>query len=1346
MDAHVEAENNLSFGEGADGCMSHQAGSFVHNSRPPRRERASRDPGLHERATTDRSFRGRGVTLGYQRPSDQERSHLRMSNTGFRSSRGHSDSFRNNQTRWVPSEARPHAAQARNSLSQDYVMQDTHLTGRGMGLGSDFPPQDFRRMDRSELPSQDVRRMDTTALDGPLSYRQLHRVEDLSFQDMRRSDQFSTPGYANPSQQLRVQHRNNAGRSQWNETDVHERERDSRRGGEQRQHGRRSGGFEDNQRSFERSISRHVEASTEAVGEALGGLSVTSDRGRDLSETQRENARNQFERNPTQRERWRRRPGTSFVTRGFSGDGHNHSGEITAAVLKSTEDMANEKPSIPKLVQELEEKLARSKVECMICYDMVNRTAATWSCQSCYSIFHLPCIKKWARAPSSVDASVPVSGEATIGSNWRCPGCQSVQVVSADELQYRCFCGQVIDPSVDYYLTPHSCGGPCRKPLNKGKINHCKHVCTMQCHPGPCPPCVSLCPAQPCPCGKCNYTRRCSDQQITASCGLPCGRQLQCGRHYCEKICHQGECGQCNELVTAVCFCGRKEEEVLCGSMGLQGDVECDKVVFSCGSICWKVLDCGKHKCAKKCHPGQCGDCELAPWNIQTCPCGKRMLHELLENGKGRKSCSDPVPVCGQVCGKLLPCGKHTCQSLCHSGSCPPCPVLVEQKCRCEASVQTVPCYTTLYSEADSTEMNHEEGESARELFLCNRKCGKKKDCGRHRCNNQCCPLADGCSALHGWESDPHRCLLTCGKRLRCGQHSCQDRCHNGHCPPCMETIFTELTCACGRTSIPPPVPCGTLPPSCQFPCTAIQPCGHALTTHTCHFGECPPCTVPTVKECVGNHVILRNVPCGSRDIKCNKLCGKTRECGLHACARTCHLPPCHTPSATDGSVGVRSCGQPCGAPRRDCQHTCTAPCHPSTTCPETRCKFIVKITCSCGRLSTEVPCDAGDLGRGDAIAEAAIVAKLPAPLQPVEGKVRVPLGQRKLACDDECAKLGRKRILAEAFGINTATDSIPTMEGGMVVSEALAEMARREPQWLMSIEDRFRYLVLGSKVPTPVPIRVHVFCPLPKEKRELVRQLAERWNLNVNAVGREPKRVLTVHVSSKSKAPARSLMGRAPIPLAGQAHPPAFNATLDMDPKLVVGLFELPREADINTLILRFGGECELVWLNDKNALAIFADVARASTALRRVECASAYHGAVVMPSVSGSASHSYGANETVTSSKGALRRKHVHDSSWVEDAWGEDRRQSSEQIKTVWNKGTGITATKNPWGALEQDDKGQDLGSGSFTSSLPAMSVAVTSSPKAKSREANNENMVKDFGPSHVMDAADDWEEAFS
>ncbi|KAH7330948.1 hypothetical protein KP509_20G009600 [Ceratopteris richardii] len=958
----------------------------------------------------------------------------------------------------------------------------------------------------------------------------------------------------------------------------------------------------------------------------------------------------------------------------------------------TTHDLQKEKVDIPQLVQELEDKLSKGQVECMICYDMVRREAAIWSCGSCYAIFHITCTRKWARAPISADYSIASTNEVSVGS-WRCPGCQSPQFLSVEEIKYNCFCGQVLEPQVDYYLTPHSCGGPCKKSLSSAKCPHCKHVCTMQCHPGPCPPCNAMAPPQLCPCGKTSFTQRCSELKSAKSCGQICGHQLQCGRHFCQKICHEGPCGSCDTLMVVRCFCGRKEEAILCGTMSLQGELDSENGVFSCEYLCLNKLRCGKHSCNRICHPGKCEECELAPEKVKTCPCGKTPIQGLLGAGKQRKNCTDPVPHCGQVCEKLLPCGMHKCQSLCHNGHCPPCEVLVDQKCRCSSSSQTVPCYKAMDLRKEAT-----VEESAVE-FLCNRTCGKKKSCGRHRCSNKCCALANSNVAPPPGQ-DPHLCLLPCGKKLRCGQHVCEELCHSGYCRPCLGSTFTDLTCACGRTSIPPPVPCGTPPPSCTYPCSQPQPCGHAAT-HQCHFGECPPCVALTSKECVGGHVTLTNVPCGSKDIKCNKPCGRPRQCRLHACARLCHLPPCEEVTEV-GPNKVSSCKQQCGAPRRDCEHVCVALCHPGSSCPEERCKFPVTITCSCGRLKHQVLCDAGEASRGHDVLELAYISSLP--LQPVDSKVKIPLGQRKLACDEECAKLEKKRILADAFGMTGVPDD-PALcsESVQATSDALREILIRDPQWVLAIEDRFKYLVLGTKS-SAGPIRVHVFGFLPKERRDIIRQLADRWNLSVNAAGREPKRFLTVHVNSKSHAPhSRMLFGKAALPVLGHAQASAFNSSLDMDPRLVVGLFDLPREADISTLVLRFGGECELVWLNDKNALAVFFDIMRAATAIRRVDHASAYTGAVKTLVTTTAAPSGKCWGDGVTTSKTFSRRKVVEESNWSEDAWGEKWARS--QGETAWDiRGPPISTSTNPWGALEHD---------SITSSDTAQGMRKVAAP---------------------------------
>ncbi|VVA93198.1 unnamed protein product [Arabis nemorensis] len=932
-------------------------------------------------------------------------------------------------------------------------------------------------------------------------------------------------------------------------------------------------------------------------------------------------------------------------------------------------------PNLPQLVQEIQDKLTKGSIECMICYDMVRRSANIWSCSSCYSIFHLNCIKKWARAPISID----LMADKTEGNNWRCPGCQFVQLTSSKEIVYRCFCGKRKDPPTDPYMTPHSCVDPCGKPLEKefvpdemAKEDCCPHVCVLQCHPGPCPPCKAFAPPRSCPCGKKMIRTRCSERKSNLTCGQSCDKLLNCGRHRCERACHVGLCDPCQVPVNASCFCKKTVENVICGDMNVKGEVKAEDGVFSCNLNCEKQLECSNHYCREICHPGPCGDCEFLPSSIKTCFCGKTGLEE------ERQSCLDPIPSCSNICSKLLPCGLHNCKETCHSGDCLPCLVQVSQKCRCRSTSRTVECYKTV---------------SGTEKFICAKQCGRKKNCGRHRCSERCCPLLNHPKNddMSG-DSDLHLCQIPCGKRLRCGQHSCETLCHSGHCPSCLEMIFTDLACACGKTSIPPPLPCGTPVPSCQLPCSVPQPCGHSAT-HGCHFGDCLPCSAPVEKKCVGGHVILRNIPCGLKDIRCDKICGKTRRCGMHACARTCHPEPCDN-SGNTSETGLRvTCGQKCGAPRRDCRHACAALCHPSAPCPDQRCKFPLTITCSCGRITTTVPCDAGGGSaggfNGDSIYETSILQKLPVPLQPVESNGnRIPLGQRKLTCDEECAKLERKRVLQDAFDITPPNLDALHFGDNSAMTEIISDLYRRDPKWVLAVEERCKFLVLGkAKSSTSSAIKLHIFCHMEKDKRDVVRLIAERWKLAVSNAGWEPKRFTVVYVTQKSKPPTR-IIGVKGVKSAGGPHASAFDPLVDMDPRLVVCFMDLPREANINALVLRFGGECELVWLNDKNALAVFHDPARAATAMRRLDHGSVYQGAVVVvqnPGQSPSLSSAWGV-------PGGSVREFQRGNPWnkavvkeSDDSWGTEDSPIGGSVWKPTKENTLITPLVNRWTVLE-------------------------------------------------------------
>ena len=120
----------------------------------------------------------------------------------------------------------------------------------------------------------------------------------------------------------------------------------------------------------------------------------------------------------------------------------------------------------------LTESLMKGTSECMVCLDKVKQQQATWDCRNCFQVFHIGCIKKWAK-------SVTVEG------SWRCPGCQAT--ITAVPRDYTCFCGKLTNPEWirNEGLVPHTCGEICGRPLATGDgVSTCPHTCSDLCHPG----------------------------------------------------------------------------------------------------------------------------------------------------------------------------------------------------------------------------------------------------------------------------------------------------------------------------------------------------------------------------------------------------------------------------------------------------------------------------------------------------------------------------------------------------------------------------------------------------------------------------------------------------------------------------------------------------------------------------------------------------------------------------------------------------------------------------------------------------------------------------------------------
>ncbi|OCK77431.1 hypothetical protein K432DRAFT_358611 [Lepidopterella palustris CBS 459.81] len=788
------------------------------------------------------------------------------------------------------------------------------------------------------------------------------------------------------------------------------------------------------------------------------------------------------------------------------------------------------KSSAPDISTRTHEDIDNGHYECAICTEEVRRNSRVWSCRTCWTVFHLSCIKKWSTNEGSAAARREAQGgDLPPPRQWRCPGCN----LPKDALPnaFSCWCEKEMDPKSLPGLPPFSCGQTCSRPRVLPK--KCPHPCPSVCHSGPCPPCTQMGPTQSCFCGKRSITRRCidTDYENGWSCGDPCGELMPCGEHLCTRPCHEGLCGACEVRVPARCYCGQIEKEILCCDRGDEkksshlhtvddGSTIVEEWIglFECGNICQREFDCGKHACSKGCHrqDAESPHCPRSPDVVSHCPCGKTPLDEI--STKTRHTCEDPIPNCSKPCGKVLPC-THECMQHCHQGECMPCLQKVTISCRCGRTSSPTICH-----------------QGTEESPQCLRICRVSLNCGRHECGERCCPgerkAGERQSSkrkprpLHsaprqpedGFEAE-HICTRTCDRLLKCGNptHRCQELCHKGACGTCREAIFDEISCNCGRTVLQPPLPCGTKPPPCRLQCNRHKSCGHPQVPHNCHLDEesCPKCPFLTTKLCLCGKNTLKNQPCWLNEVRCGQICGRKLKCGAHRCQKQCHRSgQCEEP-----------CQQSCGKELAICGHDCLAPCHSPYPCKEEKpCQHKIFITCDCQRIKQEAKCNASRSGEGN--------------------------GKKSLKCDDECARLERNRKLALALNIDTSShqdDHIP------YAADTL-KMYQENVSWASIREKEFRVFAAN-----PAEKRLR-FKPMPSNQRAFLHALAEDFGFDSESMDPEPHRHVAIFKTPRFvMAPMKTLAecirirqsqraatAMAPAPAASQLRMKASNVVGD--------------------------------------------------------------------------------------------------------------------------------------------------------------------------------------------------------
>ncbi|KAI1399083.1 hypothetical protein F4819DRAFT_432171 [Hypoxylon fuscum] len=733
--------------------------------------------------------------------------------------------------------------------------------------------------------------------------------------------------------------------------------------------------------------------------------------------------------------------------------------------VRSTAKRRASKSTASDLPTRIQEDISNGQYECVICTNEVLPNSKVWSCSICWTVTHMSCVKKWF--------SNRTRNSEQDQSNWRCPGCNSP--MTDEPATYHCWCSKEINPKSIPGIGPHSCGQTCSKPRAT-----CPHPCPLECHAGPCPPCLLIGPSQSCFCGKHTSTKRCGETDYTHgwSCHEVCGDLLPCGEHECQKECHPGLCGSCEVPVLSHCYCGRESKEIPCEQRGEKqvsynyGQVNAESDItghthwgsFACEAVCGRLFDCGKHHCKKGCHTQDENEthCPFSPDLITHCPCGKTPLAEIMD--MPRESCQDPIFNCELICNKSLSCG-HFCQDACHSGSCAPCMQKMEISCRCGRTKTSSICHQGM---VDTPE--------------CMRVCRAQLNCGRHEHGEHCCPgekkaterVTTRRKNRNARFTDDeveaeHICTRPCGRDLKCARHRCQQMCHKGPCPSCPEAIFEEISCDCGRTVLQPPQPCGTRPPECRFDCTRPRPCGHPQLSHNCHQeGEqCPKCPFLVEKRCICGKKTLKNQPCWFKDTRCGLPCGQKLKCGTHTCMKTCH----RSGECEDVDIAGSRCKQPCGKSRR-CGHFDAEQCHAPSACKEDKpCPAKTFITCNCQRRKQEVKCMATKTN---------------------------PSPQREmLTCDEECLRLQRNARLADALNIDPTTH----MDGHVPYSDTTLRFYKDNAQFAQAYEREYRVFAAD---PTQKTLRLK---PMRSYQRAFLHSIAEDFGFDSESADPEPHR-----------------------------------------------------------------------------------------------------------------------------------------------------------------------------------------------------------------------------------------------
>ncbi|KAI1496074.1 hypothetical protein F5X99DRAFT_90987 [Biscogniauxia marginata] len=212
------------------------------------------------------------------------------------------------------------------------------------------------------------------------------------------------------------------------------------------------------------------------------------------------------------------------------------------------------------------------------------------------------------------------------------------------EMELVCRCGRTKATTICHQgdIQQPECMRICRAQLNCGRHEHGEHCC-----PGERKAMERISAKRK------NKATNSTTEEFEAEhiCIRVCGRDLKCGKHQCQQMCHRGPCRSCPEAVFEEISCH-------CGRTVLQPPQPCGTQPPECRFECTRPRPCGHPQVSHNCHPDD-KSCPKCPFLVEKlCICGKKSLKN--------QPCWFDQPRCGLPCNKKLKCGTHVCSKPCH--------------------------------------------------------------------------------------------------------------------------------------------------------------------------------------------------------------------------------------------------------------------------------------------------------------------------------------------------------------------------------------------------------------------------------------------------------------------------------------------------------------------------------------------------------------------------------------------------------------------------------------------------------------------------------------------------------